>query len=503
MQSLGAWLVAGAASLAVTSTLWAQGQGGFGQGGGQGGIVMDAEGVLRTTTRVTRPTKASEVTLDPAVAARSNQRQISLKQLDRQIRQAQAGGGALPEELARLAGLVKLDYLILDRANQDIILAGPAEGWISGGGLRMVGQTSGRPVVQLEDLVTVLRCILDGDGEATCSIDPNQQGLAAINTFRVPTDTTKNDLPRLQREVEEVYGLQSIKTTGVPQGCRLALVMIEADYRMKRTAMGVESAPGVTSHFDVVQEMTERNENRRTLARWWFTPAYDAVLRDEAGTTYSLEGPALRVLNEEVMVNDAGQRRGTGASSANWDKFTTSFTEKLPQLEKKVHAYADLHNLFDLMMFAALIKEQGAGAWLRGTVFLDESAYTIPTYGQPTHAEPACNITLHGRRNAYISFVYGGVTLRPSQALAGLAPKVDAKASSVPRVVASVSPGPSGSTAAATTSSGSPASAKSPAPASAAGSAATSGSGPAGSASPAGSAAVASPAAGSWWADVK
>ena len=56
-----------------------------------------------------------------------------------------------------LAGLLRVRYVFYYPDSKDIVLAGPAEGWVPDPAGRIVGITSRRPVVQLQDLVVALR----------------------------------------------------------------------------------------------------------------------------------------------------------------------------------------------------------------------------------------------------------------------------------------------------------------------------------------------------------
>src|SRR5690606_11644110 len=86
-------------------------------GGGQGGVYVDPEGVLRVSQRTGRPQK-QKANVPEKVAVPSKLRRISLKSLDQQLRKLQPGQ-APPAELALLAGLVEIDYVIIDRDRQD------------------------------------------------------------------------------------------------------------------------------------------------------------------------------------------------------------------------------------------------------------------------------------------------------------------------------------------------------------------------------------------------
>ena len=126
---------------------------------------------------------SAKATLDPKVAAFSKLRKVSLNRLEQAILDHQ---GTLTDEMRYLAGLLRVRYVFYYPDSKDIVLAGPAEGWVPDLSGRIVGLTSRRPVVQLQDVVVALRAFPPG-GSATpligCSIDPTQEGLAAMQHF--------------------------------------------------------------------------------------------------------------------------------------------------------------------------------------------------------------------------------------------------------------------------------------------------------------------------------
>ena len=125
------------------------------------GVAIDADGVLRVKTFndpggevMKERIKSAKSTLDPKMASFSNLRKISLNRLEQEIINHQ---NTLTDEMRNLAGLLRVRYIFYYPESKDIVLAGPAEGWATDVTGRIVGISSGRPVVQLQDLVVALR----------------------------------------------------------------------------------------------------------------------------------------------------------------------------------------------------------------------------------------------------------------------------------------------------------------------------------------------------------
>ncbi len=202
-RGLGFWCLALAAGILwlAPSVILAQGNNNSGNNtnnlpnaNGSGlsaaGIAIDAQGVLRVKAGVDRGGQltreriaAAKANLGPKLASYSKLRKVSLNRLEQAILDHQ---GTLTDEMRYLAGLQRVRYVFYYPESKDIVLAGPAEGWAADASGRTVGISTGRPVVQLQDLVVALRAFPpSGDKTAVigCSIDPTPEGLASMQNF--------------------------------------------------------------------------------------------------------------------------------------------------------------------------------------------------------------------------------------------------------------------------------------------------------------------------------
>ena len=96
--------------------------GGFGGMGG-GGVMLDAEGMLKAT-KTARP-RSKEPKLHAEMARNALERRISLRMLEAELKKA-GDAKSLPDGLAQLAGLCRIDAVIVDRSAKDVLLVGPA-----------------------------------------------------------------------------------------------------------------------------------------------------------------------------------------------------------------------------------------------------------------------------------------------------------------------------------------------------------------------------------------
>ena len=111
----------------------------------------------------------------------SKLRKVSLNRLEQAIVDHQ---GTLSDEMRYLAGLQRVRYVFYYPDSKDIVLAGPAEGWAPDLTGRIVGFTSGRPVVQLQDVVVAMRMFpADSSSTPVIPVIACKGGVDALERF--------------------------------------------------------------------------------------------------------------------------------------------------------------------------------------------------------------------------------------------------------------------------------------------------------------------------------
>jgi hypothetical protein len=390
----------------------------------QSGVVVDAEGVLHTKTftdpggQLTRERiAAAKSTLDPKMTAYSKLRKISLNRLEAVIRQHQ---GVLTEEMRSLAGLQRIQFVFYYPDSKDIVIAGPAEGWITNVAGRLVGISTGRPVVQLQDLVVGLRSFPPTGGKTPligCSIDPTPEGLAAMQQFLRSTGSivTPDMTQSIVEGLRTSLGYHSISVNGVSPKTHFAQVMVEADYRMKLIGIGLEKPPvKLVSYLD---RASATDISRSALQRWFFTPDYECVRVSNDNMAMELVGDGVKLVGENELVTNSGQRRASGGFNKASQAFVTGFTKLYPELADRSPVYADLRNLIDVAIAAAFIQEQdyyGKAGW-KMEFFGDEAAFAVENYDIPKTVETVVNAVWKGSR--LLTPVGGGVQIEAQKAL--------------------------------------------------------------------------------------
>jgi hypothetical protein len=147
---------------------------------------------------------------------------------------------------------------------------------------------------------------------------------------------------------------------GVDPSSHAAAVLVEADYRMKLVGIGREEGTlEVPDYFELVKASGARNHSALRMLRWWFTVEYDALLTSRRHDVYELRGQGIRLQGENEFLAAGGARVATGKADEFNQEFADRFTKHFPMLAQKYPIYAELQNLFDLALVAAVLKNDG------------------------------------------------------------------------------------------------------------------------------------------------
>lgn len=412
----------------------------FGQAGGGGGgqdttvigppiagIDVDATGVLRVKQFDGRLAAQRLVEArarlggdDANVMNSSELRKVSLNRLEAAIAARIADGQSIDDEMKALAGLTAVQYVFYYPETQDIVVAGPAEGFIADPTDRFVGMQTGRPTVLLEDLVTAMRAYSPG-AQATSvisvSIDPTPEGLQAMQRFlsSVRGRVQPSDAARLASGLKNNLGLQTVTFKGIPTDTHFARVLVEADYRMKLVGIGLEKLPVRLQSY--VDRASPASVAANAMERWYFQPNYDGVAVSEDGLAMKIKERGVQLVGANERVAAGGQRVKGGRVNAASQAFCRDFTENFNLIASRVRIYGELRQLIDVAIAAAYIHEQdfyGQANWDAG-VLMDESKVSVQTYTAPEQVETAVNAIWKG--NTLMTPLGGGVQMQPRIAL--------------------------------------------------------------------------------------
>ena len=345
-------------------------------------------------------------------------RKISLRRLDAALAAEIRAGKPMPTELALLGGLQHIRYVFVYPEQKDIVLVGPAEDWKVDDRGNIVGKTTGRPLMNLDDLVIALRAVAGADGgEIACSIDPTDSGRAQLRTY-VKTLHTMGDPKTIEQGIESALGRQQVSVSGVPASSHFAAVLVSADYRMKRLAMAFDRAPvkGLPSFMEMYSGSGTGMSNM--MPRWWLEPKYDGLLRDADGLAWELQGSGVKCMTEEDFQAAGGGREHTGHASPIAQRWADNMTRHYDQLAVAEPVFGELQNCMELAIAAALIVRehlpQKADCEL--PTLLDGASIKPVEFPAPTQVDSRVSMLRKGHN--WIISASGGVTIHSAEIVA-------------------------------------------------------------------------------------
>jgi hypothetical protein len=404
----------------LSGLLAARAEAQFFRTGAVGGVKVDVDGVVSNaeTGELKDLQAAWQKGLEDVPAdlnAWSDLRFVSLRQLEAKVAEAQAQGKELPDAVRFMAGLQRVKYVLIYPKQHDIVLAGPAEGWRVDARGSIVGASTGRPVLLLDDLMVALRVAESANiSGISCSIDPTPEGLERVAQLPPPPRATQGaqSAALRGRQIEEALGPQRITVTGVPDTSHFARVIVAADFRMKRLGMDLERAPidGMPSFLTMAK--SRRGALHNMMPRWWLAPMYEPLRRDEDGLAWELRGQGVRCLTEQGYLEN-GQLERTGKADPTAQKWADTFTEKFDELAREDSTFGQLRNVMDLAVVAALLTKEGLLAHSGLEMPNLMGARPLEEYPAPRMVPSQASFVKAGR--SWIVSVSGGVQIFPWQ----------------------------------------------------------------------------------------
>jgi hypothetical protein len=222
--------------------------------------------------------------------------------------------GRIPKAVETLRGFTWFFGFLVDRERDDVYLLGLVD--------------TARPPIDFDCLVTALRAVHSGEAPF-CSLDRH-------------TD------PKLQKTV----------IGGVDWKTRWAEIMVEADYDMKKMAIGEINTHvrGLTSWFDRKIDFAFQGGDPMApqVNRWWFsrndvprTLIIDSPKGQPPDLVLLLENPVVVLTEEEV-----DGKYGTGAVTKEAKDFANSMTKNLSAVGQSNRPIAQLLSLYRLLDLA-------------------------------------------------------------------------------------------------------------------------------------------------------
>jgi hypothetical protein len=277
----------------------------------------------------------------------------------------------VPDLVAGIGGITRLDGYVLDRKHQDVIIFGDAD--------------PSKPALNFGDFVVALRNAwreyADREGNTIiysypgCSIDPDPETLRdlehVMDRFRGDRNGSSTEAA-LEEWHRTCRRPQQVSVFGVPFQSRFAKTMVVADYGMKRIADGSDSLPipGFRSFMDMVMDTMKSAVVRgdrlampiHPFNSFWFYPGEvvcqaAAALADRDILVID-NCPVVLLTAEEHLVGKTVERSESQDPMAK--EFAEAFTRAYPTAASLRQPYADLEGLFRMVAVAQMMKKADA-----------------------------------------------------------------------------------------------------------------------------------------------
>lgn len=387
------------------------------------GVYVDPQGVLQMTTE-----RIAEFPLDDHlrppgvlppddVARASRMRVVSLRRLERALA-TRLACGLLPTEVMRnLAGLTRLEAVALRTGDHDIYLVGPASGWRQDVDGRAVSTLNQAPTLNLDDLVVLLQSAHRDQrpGVFGCSINTRDANLASLRDFVEQSNRAgalaAGQLRRWLTELQRRLGRQDVVIEGVPADSRVALVLVAADYRMKRIGVGqVDGGADIPDYFTLLRRARLPDGPPLEALRWWLTMGDRQIIRNAERTIFQWQGNAVLAQSENQFIAAQGQRIPTGVAEPVNREFAGNLTRHFDQLADGDPVFGDLRNVFDLALAATVMQTEDwwTSCQWQGGVLRQPHKYPLATLPVPREVDSVVAHRVYNKRQIVVQ-VAGGV----------------------------------------------------------------------------------------------
>jgi hypothetical protein len=370
------------------------------------GIEIDADGrVLPLSSEKAEAFgKKMAITMEPLPESLDRKvalRKISLKKLDAQVKEVVDQNDYLPDTIRYLGGLTGIDYIVAVPEENDLLLIGPAEGWHSDTAGNVVGKQTGLPILVLEDFLTAVRLwSKPGARSVACSIEPTQETLTKlVRLHQQYTSINANNADAYFAALEEAYGDCPITISGVSATSRFAKVLVAADFKMKRIALGLEPSQvrSIPSYVSLISASRPNISPQFLLA-----PEYAAMTHDSKKLTWRLGDLKVRTTSRTTD--------GLDRAALTWCR---NMDENYQALVKVQPVFGELQNNMKFALVAALIHQEHLlqKAECKLTILLDETNLKLMDYPAPKSVAYRAVKS----RNGYSTLVAcGGVEINPT-----------------------------------------------------------------------------------------
>ncbi|MCD4735044.1 MAG: DUF1598 domain-containing protein [Bacteroidales bacterium] len=297
------------------------------------------------------------------------------------------------EDIENFFGLGWIEGYVIDSVHNDILIYGrEVKNW---------------PNITIFDFIENLKNAYQNKQAPYCSLDPRNENILQLNKY-LNQQSIDIDLCK----VKNLLGEQMSVIGGVPFKSRHALVMLDADYHMKKVSQGLIRLPNVLSYLDYA---LEEQDNSGGYSRFWFRYA-------ENSPKYINEANILEIHECKIIVSTNSMEASSSGDLADVDKddsaannFAERFSEHFHSSAQYVECYADLENLYRLQALVRAMRQYDlfTGHQSIFNYFLNEYPVT-QTYKVPESYEGLAD-KMQSTNGDFVCFVMGGVSMTPGK----------------------------------------------------------------------------------------
>ena len=259
---------------------------------------------------------------------------LSLKVLNKKVQSAVDSNLPIEDVCLNLAGLNYIEGYIIDDnyPGKDIILLGR--------------KSKLRPPLKLDDLILLMSISSMSNDYPYCSLEPSPERIKSLINYRF--DASKSE-KEVIRELEYLIGPQQTVIGGVPFNSRIANVMIDADYHMKKVSQEHIKLEHIKSTLQLKAESKSRLQS--SMSRFWFHIKKGCPNFIESDGIVCINSCDVVLLTENQIADTKGNLYDS--DSDNEDDSTSIIFSKLmsqyfENLTFKVKEYGDLDNIYRL-----------------------------------------------------------------------------------------------------------------------------------------------------------
>lgn len=374
------------------------------------GVFLDGQGVL--DRKETDHLKTLAETRKKAKEKKQDQKlcYISLPRLFDEAKKCVEKNQPISDNIKYLNGMVELEYIFVFPDDNDIVIAGRAEPFDGAGGYRPFGTISGRPVLQLDDLVCAMRVYAGKKVERVgCDIRVTKENAerAGKKCDEVMDKAASGQMNKKDAAdaVAAAAGEQPVEYYGIAPDTRFAFACVEADFLLKQLGLGlVKGAPAKIRGYSSLLTQPERPH------RFFLESDYECLLVSADGNSFQICGKAIKVSGG--LLEFDGPSEGEISNAAK--TFVESCNKNLDELVGQLLPWADLTNLSNMLVLSALMKKESLCEKVKWDTSWILKDYKVVGVKTPRSARSLCNYNI---ANRVLLFTSGGVRIDPNSCL--------------------------------------------------------------------------------------